>query len=371
MVQARQILSSIEGVTTFDATVINAVTGHMNGDHPEDSLLIARAFGYPEATASTMTGLDAEGGVWSVTDANGQHELRVAWPGGPISERPEIRREVVMLYRAACAELGVSPRQEEAPEASHGAHAAAPSDGHPHGAAGSHGSAGSHGGGHPHAAPADDGSFSSALRRATWGDHGDSEHSTFMEDIMQGRASKADYAALAAQHYFVYLALEEAATQFADDPAYAALHPDALVRLPALEADLEFLLGPNWRDEITAVPATEAYAARIREVAAEGWKPGIVAHHYTRYLGDLSGGQAIARLVARQHGFDEAGVSFYAFPELGPIPHFKAQYRAHLDAIGASLSADELARVVDEVRAAYAFNTQTFFDLDRARLAPA
>jgi hypothetical protein len=36
--------------------------------------------------------------------------LRVAWPGAPISERPEVRREVVALYDAACAELGVDPR---------------------------------------------------------------------------------------------------------------------------------------------------------------------------------------------------------------------------------------------------------------------
>ena len=41
-------------VKTFDANVIDAVTAHMNGDHADDNLLIARAFGRPEATASEM-----------------------------------------------------------------------------------------------------------------------------------------------------------------------------------------------------------------------------------------------------------------------------------------------------------------------------
>ena len=82
----------------------------MNGDHPADNLLIARAFGYPEASAVTMIGLDGDAGIWTVTEAGEEHELRVPWPGGPITERPEVRREVVVLYEQACARLGVTPR---------------------------------------------------------------------------------------------------------------------------------------------------------------------------------------------------------------------------------------------------------------------
>ncbi|MBN9612551.1 MAG: biliverdin-producing heme oxygenase, partial [Actinobacteria bacterium] len=180
-----------------------------------------------------------------------------------------------------------------------------------------------------------------------------------------------DYAALVAQHYFVYVALEEAAGQLVQDPAYAAFHPAGLVRLPALEADLEHLLGSDWRQIISPVPATEAYAARIREVAAQGWKPGILAHHYTRYLGDLSGGQAISRLMVRQHGFDGPGVAFYDFPELGDLRAFKESYRDALDVLGAGLDDAERQRMIDEVREAYRFNTETFFDLGKARAAAA
>ena len=98
---------------TFDADVITAVLRHMNGDHTDDNLLIARAFSEESDTAITdavMTGFDGDGGVWDVTQGGEVSELRVAWPGGPIDDRPAVRREVVALYDAACARLGVEPR---------------------------------------------------------------------------------------------------------------------------------------------------------------------------------------------------------------------------------------------------------------------
>jgi hypothetical protein len=96
----------------FDEEALAGVLGHMNSDHPEDNLLIARAFG-PDAGAvgSLMTGFDGDGGDWQVTSAGGtETALRVPWPGGPITERREVRREIVALYDEACARLGVEPR---------------------------------------------------------------------------------------------------------------------------------------------------------------------------------------------------------------------------------------------------------------------
>ena len=367
-------------MTDFESNVIDAVTGHMNGDHPEDNLLIARAFGAADAATSKMVGLDAEAGVWLVTDASGERELRVEWPGGKISERPEIRREVVALYKAACEKLGVPAREE------HGAPAAAAGHGHgehgdgnhghahgehPHGegAHGAQGAHGAHGGGHPHAAPDDDGTFSSAIRAATWGDHGDRERATVMEDTMQMRASIEDYTELVAQHYFMYQALEEASKQLAADPRYAALHPAALVREQNIADDLQLLLGDDWLGKIEAVEATASSADRIREIAAEGWIPGIVAHHYTRYLGDLSGGQMIAKRMKKQHGFDRTGIAFYDFTELGSIAEFKKIYREALDLLGEGLDEAERQRMIDEVRLAYRFNTQVFIDMQKSREA--
>ena len=349
----------------------------MNGDHPEDNLLIVRAFGYPEATGSTMTGLDNTAGVWRVEDPSGEHEVRVEWPSGAISERPEIRREVVALYKTACEKLGVPAREEHAPAtdaAAHGHGGTSPhghggTSPHGHGAASPHGHGGASPHGNPHAKPEDDGSFSYAIRTATWGDHSDSEGSSVMEDIMRMRATREEYVDLVVQHYFMYEALEEASKVLAADPRFAALHPAAIVREQTLVEDLEFLVGENWRDEISPVPATAAYADRIREIAAEGWLPGIIAHHYTRYLGDLSGGQMIAKRVKKQFGFEHAGIAFYDFTELGDLGEFKQAYRGVLDLLGESLDEAERERMVAEVRAAYRFNSDVFVDMKQANEA--
>ena len=81
----------------------------MNDDHVDDSLLIARAFGSSDADTASMTDLDENGGTFVYTVGAEQHSLTVPWTA-PISERPEIRREVVVLYDRACAVLGVEPR---------------------------------------------------------------------------------------------------------------------------------------------------------------------------------------------------------------------------------------------------------------------
>lgn len=96
----------------FDDAVASAVLHHMNDDHADDNLLIARAFSDDVAgiTDAVMTGFDGEGGVWQITRDGASTELRVAWPGGPITERAEVRREIVALYDVACARLGVEPR---------------------------------------------------------------------------------------------------------------------------------------------------------------------------------------------------------------------------------------------------------------------
>ncbi|QEW01277.1 DUF2470 domain-containing protein [Microbacterium caowuchunii] len=97
---------------TFDDETLAGVLGHMNSDHTDDNILIAQAFGAdPAPVSATMTGFDGDGGDWAVTSAEGATTtLRVPWPGGSITERREVRREVVALYDAACARLGVEPR---------------------------------------------------------------------------------------------------------------------------------------------------------------------------------------------------------------------------------------------------------------------
>ncbi len=95
---------------TFPADLVAAVLAHMNGDHPHDNLLIARAFGDVDAATAAMTHMDGHGGSWGYTVGDQPRTLTVPW-SGEISERPEIRREIVALYERACSRLGVEPRE--------------------------------------------------------------------------------------------------------------------------------------------------------------------------------------------------------------------------------------------------------------------
>jgi len=99
----------------FDDETLAGVLGHMNSDHSDDNLLFARAFGpHPAPVGARMVGFDGDGGDWQATRADGGiRDLRVAWPGGPITERREVRREIVALYDAACERLGVEPRPHD------------------------------------------------------------------------------------------------------------------------------------------------------------------------------------------------------------------------------------------------------------------
>jgi heme oxygenase len=209
--------------------------------------------------------------------------------------------------------------------------------------------------------------FSQALRERTWSGHSDSEGAGFMTDLMKGSGTREDYVALVAQHYFIYEALEAAESTFAADAVVAQFATPRLTRLPALEADLEYLLGADWRDRIAPLPTTVAYVDRIRRIASERWSGGFVAHHYTRYLGDLSGGQFISRVMQRRFGFESNGVGFYLFDEIADPQEFKQTYRDELDRV--EWDAAERERVIDEVLLAYRFNTELFDDLARAKAA--
>jgi heme oxygenase len=206
-------------------------------------------------------------------------------------------------------------------------------------------------------------SFSTRLRAATWPEHNAAESARYIETLVAGGYTREGYAAMVGQHWFIYRVLEQAAEAMRGDPVGGRFVVGELTRSPALRSDLEFLLGPEWPDRIAPSPATTAYCDRMREVCF-GWAGGFIAHHYTRYLGDLSGGQSIRRAVVRRYGLhDGSGVAFYDFPRLGPIPAFKRRYREWLDALPYDPS--EQDRLVAEVNLAYRLNTGVFADLER------
>lgn len=102
----------------FTDDAVDAILAHMNADHPDDNVLIARAFAGRDVVSAVMSDLDTRGGTWHYVasgDSSGDGdpgetlELHIPW-STELTERPQVRREIVALYDAACAQLGVEPR---------------------------------------------------------------------------------------------------------------------------------------------------------------------------------------------------------------------------------------------------------------------
>ncbi|WBQ03990.1 biliverdin-producing heme oxygenase [Kribbella sp. CA-293567] len=201
--------------------------------------------------------------------------------------------------------------------------------------------------------------FSARLRERSLRMHRDAEGSTYLAALTDGRLDLTAYAALVGQHAVIYQALEQLGDTFADDPIAGRFVFPELARRPQLEADLAFLRA---RGILPAAPteATTRYAERLAELAT--WPAGFVAHHYVRYLGDLSGGQAIGRLIATAYGLVPGGdgVRFYVFDDVKAKP-FKDEYRLLLDAM--PLDEREQEEVLDEVLLAYKFNVEVLTSL--------
>jgi heme oxygenase len=177
--------------------------------------------------------------------------------------------------------------------------------------------------------------FAQRLREATRAEHSDAESKGFITALMGGELGEVDYWRLLGQYLPLYDALEEAfAAAAARSELAAAFHDPRLARADAIRADLaaRFDSADPVVDgvRLTApLPATRAYAERIRGASV----PALLAHHYLRYLGDLSGGQAIGALVARHYAVPREQLTMWDFSEIDAPKRVKDAYRARLDGI--------------------------------------
>ena len=163
--------------------------------------------------------------------------------------------------------------------------------------------------------------------------HTEAERTGVIRDMLRGEASRDGYAMLLRNLVPAYRALEDGLARHAATPGLAELAAVRLDRAPALEADLVAMVGSDWATQISLLPDGEAYGARIAE-AATGDGSLLIAHAYTRYLGDLSGGQILQRLLGKSLGLEPAQLSFYDFPRFADLAALKTDYRNALDRAG-------------------------------------
>lgn len=204
--------------------------------------------------------------------------------------------------------------------------------------------------------------FAARLREQTADAHASAERSPFMAELLDGSLAVGALTTYLAQVHQLYAVLEPAVDALRDHPEVAPFADDALRRLPAVSADLREHLGEGWEEALAPLPATTRYADRL--AAAAEWPAGVVVHHYLRYLGDLSGGQVVRRLLARGHGWEADRLRSWTFDEVASPKRYRDGYRAHLDAVAdAHWDGAERDRVVEEARLGYRLNEELFAEL--------
>ncbi|WYL94715.1 MAG: heme oxygenase (biliverdin-producing) [Gloeotrichia echinulata IR180] len=204
--------------------------------------------------------------------------------------------------------------------------------------------------------------LSSKLRVGTKKAHTMAENVGFVKCFLKGVVEKNSYRKLVGNFYFIYSAMEEEMAKHSNHPIVAKINFPELNRKQTLEQDLSYHYGFNWREQVKLSPAGEAYVQRIREISAT--EPELlIAHSYTRYLGDLSGGQILKNIaVTAMNLNDGQGTAFYEFAEITDEKAFKAKYRQNLD----EMPIDEATadRIVDEANAAFGINMKMFQELE-------
>jgi heme oxygenase len=199
------------------------------------------------------------------------------------------------------------------------------------------------------------------LKTGTKRSHTAAENTKFVGSFLRGVISEENYRTLIKDFYFVYSALEEEMERLDDDEFLKPIHFKELDRLNALKMDLRYYYGPNWMMEIKPSEACIQYTERIHEVADKD-PYLLVGHHYTRYLGDLSGGQILKGIAEKALDLPKnEGLHFYDFPKIDDKKEFKTKYRAALD--GLTTDSSKINDIIAEANYAFRLNMYMFDEL--------
>ncbi len=209
--------------------------------------------------------------------------------------------------------------------------------------------------------------LSAALCEGTKQAHSLTANTAYMKCLMQGVVKRSIFRQLLGNLYFIYGTLEDTLSTYREHPILGKIYFPELSRTHKLAADLEFYYGRSWEDRIKPTRSALGYVMHLQELANHN-PTLLVAHAYTRYLGDLSGGQAIKNRVRMALDLPEdAGTAMYDFdclPTPGDRHQFKAIYRNALDALPLEDAAIE--QIVAEANYAFALNRDVMQDLEAA-----
>lgn len=200
-----------------------------------------------------------------------------------------------------------------------------------------------------------------ALDSGTRKSHSVAQNTAFVAGFFKGLSTKESYGALLTSLYYVYKAMEGSFDETNED-VVKALDGKELRRLEALEVDLEYFYGSDWRNKLNPSPATKKYVDRILEVAKN--QPYLlVAHQYSRYLGDLFGGQMMSGMATRSLDLDTGkGIAFYTFEDIPQANEYITEWYTRLNEL--DLTDAQKEEIVDEANEVFFMNIKVFEELE-------
>ncbi|NES23644.1 MAG: heme oxygenase (biliverdin-producing) [Symploca sp. SIO3E6] len=209
------------------------------------------------------------------------------------------------------------------------------------------------------------GNLAKKLREGTKKAHTAAENMGFIKCFLKGTVEKNSYRKLVSNLYFVYSAMEEEMEKHfeQDHPVVSKIYFKQLNRKNSLEQDLAYYYGANWQNQISPSTATQEYVEQIKQISAS--EPELlIAHSYTRYIGDLSGGQVLKNIAKKAMNLsdEEGGTAFYSFPDIPDEKGFKANYRQVLDELPIDEATED--RIVEAAIAAFHINMKVFEELE-------
>lgn len=208
------------------------------------------------------------------------------------------------------------------------------------------------------------------LDQGTRQSHSVAQNSAFVTGFFKGLSTKESYRNLVTSLYFVYQAMEEDAFDTTQCEAVQTMDDGALRRLAALEQDMEYFYGNDWKkasNVIVSSPATRAYVAHVKQVAQT--EPYLlIAHQYTRYLGDLFGGQMMGGMAQRSLNLQQGqGVAFYNFQDIPDTTEFITGWYTRLNAL--DLTDEQKKAIVNEANVVFDLNIGILQELDGSPLS--
>ena len=203
--------------------------------------------------------------------------------------------------------------------------------------------------------------FSKQLKEGTKKSHSMAENTSFVASFLRGVVDESKYRQLVANFYFIYHALESEINIHKDNPFIGPMRLNGLARHDALVEDCKYFYGDDWQDTIRPTEQTQRYISRIHEVAKNNPEL-LIGHHYTRYMGDLSGGQILKGIAQKALGLKEDGLAFYEFPEILDKKKFKESYRRVLDTMIPATQKD-VDGIIVEANYAFRLNMYMFEEI--------